>query len=263
VLILLPPSEAKRPDGDGSSVGARPVLSTPMLAPARVALLRAIRRAAKDDPDALAAGLKLPASAAAEALAANRAAGRSPTLPALDRYTGVLFTALGAGTLSPVARRTAEKSVLVFSGLWGVVRGSDLVPAYRVPASGVIPGFGGVTAHWRQPLASVVPELIGDQPVVDLRSTDYAGMWRPGSAVHEQHVAVRVLADRGSGEPRPVSYQAKTVKGEVARFLVTDRHRWADPLAAVRAAAEALDLRVLERGTGPGGHQIDLVGRYG
>lgn len=228
-----------------------------------MALLRALRGAARDDPEALVAGLKLPASAAAPALAANRAAGTAPTLPALDRYTGVLYAALGVDSMSAASRRTAEESVLVFSGLWGVVRGGDCIPAYRVPASGVVPGFGGVTAHWRGPLAQVAPVLVGNQPVVDLRSTDYAGMWRPAGAMRDRFVVVRVLADRGRGVPRPVSYHAKLVKGEVTRFLVTGRRRWTDPLEAVRAAAEALDLSIADRGAGPAGHQVDLLGRYG
>ena len=66
------------------------------------------------------------------------------------------------------------------SGLWGVVRGGDLVPDYRVPASGTVPGFGGVSAHWRPSLRTAMPALVGDQPVLDLRSTDYRGMWKPG-----------------------------------------------------------------------------------
>ena len=67
------------------------------------------------------------------------------------------------------------------SGLWGVVRGGDLVPDYRVPASGTVPGLGGVDrALARRRWRTAMPALVGDQPVLDLRSTDYRGMWRPG-----------------------------------------------------------------------------------
>lgn len=265
MLVLLPPSEGKAAGGDGPPVGRRPVLSTPDLARGRSDLLDALRRAARTDPPALARGLRLPAGVAAAALAADARARTAPTMPALDRYTGVVYQALGVATLTPTARRRAEELVLVSSGLWGVVRGSDLVPDYRVPASGTVPGLGGVTAHWRVPLAAAMPGVVGDHAVLDLRSSDYSGMWRPAGELAERVVAVRVLAQRGAGARRTtsvVSFHAKTVKGLVVRHLVTSRRRHTDPMAALRDAADALDLRVELPSPGRFPQVVDLVGRY-
>ena len=261
MLVLLPPSEAKADGGDGPPVGRRPVLGTPELAAPRAALIAALRRAARTDRLGLVAGLRLPPSAAKAALAATTGAGSGPTMPALDRYTGVLYQALDVAGLTPAARLRAEATVVVVSGLWGVVRGGDLVPEYRVPAAGTVPGHGGVTAHWRRPLADAVPALVGDQPVLDLRSTDYRGMWRPGPALREQVVAVRVLAERPTGAVGPVSWHAKWVKGLVVRELVRSRRPDGDPLDALAAAADALDLRLVDTSTGSE-RSVDLIGRY-
>jgi cytoplasmic iron level regulating protein YaaA (DUF328/UPF0246 family) len=225
-------------------------------------LLAALRRAAKADRAALTAGLKLPASAALAALRADLAAGSAPTLPALDRYQGVVYQALDVTSLTPTARARADEQVVVMSGLWGVVRGGDLVPDYRVPASGTIPGLGVVSAHWRPALRTAMPALVGDSPVLDLRSTDYRDMWKPGPELREQVVAVRVLAEQGTGAGRrtmPVSYHAKYVKGLVVRHLVGGRRRHTDPMAALADAAAALDLRV--EVTGGPDRTVDLVGR--
>ena len=267
MLVLLPPSEGKTPGGDGPPLGPRPALSTPALAAPRAALVAALRRAAGADPAGLAAGLKLPPGLADAALAADRSVATAPTRPALDRYAGVVYAGLDAASLTPAARRRADEQVLVLSGLWGVVRGGDPVPDYRVPASGVVPGLGLVTAHWRAPLAAALPALVGDAAVLDLRSTDYAAMWRPGGPVRAQVLAVRVLAERGSGAARkvgPVSYHAKWVKGRLARHLLSSRRRprtVRDLAVAVTAAAADLDLRVEDRGT-PAAPALDLVGRY-
>jgi cytoplasmic iron level regulating protein YaaA (DUF328/UPF0246 family) len=261
VLVLLPPSEAKAPGGDGPPVGRRPVLSTPELAVPRAVLLAALRTAARTDRVGLVAGLKLPASVAAAAIAADVRATSAPTMKALDRYRGVVYQALDPASLSRAARRRAEDEVLVTSGLWGVVRGADLVPDYRVPASGTVPGLGGVSAHWRPALADSLPRLVGDRPVLDLRSTDYRGMWRPGPELRDQVVAVRVLAERGTGSRRTtaaVSYHAKYVKGRLVRHLLTARRRPTDPMTAIADAAAALELRVAVTSHG----SVDLVGRY-
>lgn len=226
--------------------------------------MAALRRAAKEDPAALAIGLHLPAGLASAALAANRAVATAPTLAALDRYAGVVYAALDPPTLTAAARRRAEGEVVVFSGLWGVVRGGDPVPDYRVPASGTVPGLGGVSAHWRGPLAAVLPGLAGDEAVLDLRSGDYRAMWRPTGGCRDQVLAVRVLAERGSGARRtvgPVSYHAKWVKGLVVRHLVSGRRRHRDAMEALADAAAALDLRPVDTSTATE-RSADLIGPF-
>lgn len=99
---------------------------------------------------------------------------------------------------------------------------------------------------------------------MDLRSSDYRAMWRPAGPLREQVVAVRVLAEKGNGARRtvgPVSFHAKTVKGLLARHVVAGRARHRGPVAAVAAAADALDLRVQDTST-RGARSVDLVGHY-
>lgn len=264
MLLLLPPSEVKTSGGTGPPVGRRPRLSTPGLASARGDLVAALRQAARSDPDGLAAGLRVPPGLARAAVRANASVATAPTRAALDRYAGVLYAALDVRTLTAAGRRRADVEILVLSGLWGVVRGGDHVPDYRVPASGLVQGLGGVSAHWRRPLADVLPEVVGNDAVLDLRSTDYGAMWRPAGDLRDRVVAVRVLAERGIGDRRtvgPVSFHAKTVKGLVVRHLVSARTRHPDPMAALADAATALDLRLVDTSTATA-RSADLVGRF-
>lgn len=257
--VLLPPSEAKNPGGTGPAVGSRPALTHLALAAPRATLLRELRRAVTEDPDAAAAGLKLPPARAEAALAANRVAATSPTLPALLRYAGVIVGALDPASLPPAAYARAGQATLFFSGLWGVVGGTDPVPDYRVPASGTLPWIGGIAAYWRDHLWQVVPALLGDEPVVDLRSTDYRSLWRVPRSMRDQVVTVRVLARRADGRVAPVSHHAKTVKGRLVRALVTDRHRPAsDALVALDRACAALGIDLVDTSTATA-RSVDVV----
>ena len=264
MFLLLPPSEGKAPGGAGPPVGTRPALSTPELVAPRRVLLAALRQAARDDPEALARGLRLPTSVATAALAADVAATRAPTMVALDRYVGVVYQGLAAAEMSPAVRRRADEHVLVFSGLWGVVRGGDLLPDYRVPAAGSVPGLGGVTRHWRGPLAKALPAIVGAAPVLDLRSSDYLALWRPGPELRPQVMTVRVLAARGAGSGRvvgPVSYHAKWVKGQLARHVLASRRTFSQARSAVEDAAAALGLNVVDTGSDQA-PSVDLIGQY-
>ncbi|QFY11658.1 peroxide stress protein YaaA [Nonomuraea phyllanthi] len=203
MLMLLPPSEGKACEGSGPPVGS---LSFPALDRHRKRVMNALVRASKRR-DALGV-LGLTPGLAGE-LAKNAALKTAPTMPAADLYTGVLYDNLGLGTLEEESRRRAEESVLIFSGLWGVVRITDHIPPYRLSMGVSLPPLGGLAAFWRPLIAKELDRVGG--LVVDLRSATYAGAWQAG----ERSVTVRVFRDG-----KVVSHMAKATRGEIARALL-------------------------------------------
>jgi cytoplasmic iron level regulating protein YaaA (DUF328/UPF0246 family) len=82
-----------------------------------------------------------------------------------------------------------------------------------------LPRVGSVTAVWRKALSQPLAELVGEHLVVDLRSTAYTGMWRPGP----QTVTVRVVHERTVGgvlKRSVVSHFNKATKGRLIRDLL-------------------------------------------
>lgn len=232
VRILLPPSEAKAPGGSG------PSLAETAHGPAedrftitRRVLIDAVGRLCREAPATAVELLGLPPGVVEAALATNAAILDAPTMPALDRFTGVLYDAFAPRTLTPAARRRATDSVLVFDGAFGVLTGGEPVPDHRVPAAASLPDgvFGGrasVGALWRPVLTEVLPAWLDGHLVVDLRSTDYAAMWRPPRAMADRVVGVRILVEQHSaGGVRQVvsSVPSKVGKGLLARALCTTR----------------------------------------
>jgi hypothetical protein len=246
MFILLPPSEAKVVGGDGPVF----VVDGPLAATRRVVLTEAAALCAKASAaktprgkSTAAAALKLPPGELHDACLHNALIFGSPTLPALDRYDGVVYQGLDAGSLSAAARRVADQSILIFSGGLGVVRGADMVPWYRIPASARLPKAGTVASRWRPALASYLPTLLRGAFVVDLRSSDYAGLWKSSSVL-----AVRVLQRRPSGVgEQVVSFHSKLVKGRLARALVQAPVGDAGGLAKV-AGRLGLEVRVTDTG---------------
>ena len=223
--ILLPPSEAKRPGGVGAAIElGRDPLGAARRRAARALVTAAGRRGA-------AVKLALPARSADDELAADRAVLEAPTMPGLDRYAGTVYDGLDAPSLSPSARGHADAAILIFSGLWGVVRADEGVPNYRLAASTAVPPLGIMVTFWRPVLTRVVPALLGDGLVIDLRSSDYATMWRPGPELREQIVTVRMLSRRQGLPPAVISYPSKLGKGRLARALVQRR----SPVTSIEA----------------------------
>ena len=126
--LLLPPSETKRDGGaGGSSLELARLAHAEALMESRSAVLEALAALVAGDDQSAARALKVGAKLASAELARDRAVRSSPTMAAIERYTGVLYDALDAGTLSPAARSRADAHVIVHSALFGLVAGQAVV----------------------------------------------------------------------------------------------------------------------------------------
>src|SRR3954454_20918651 len=122
VLVLLPPSETKHPGGDGAPLDLTAPGSAE-LTPVREQLVDAVVTLAADVPAARAALGLSPAQD--DEIARNAVLRESPTMPAIERYTAVLYDALGVRSLSRAQRRRADARLAVGSALFGVLRARD------------------------------------------------------------------------------------------------------------------------------------------
>ena len=211
MLVLLPPSETKVAGGESGThldVGA---LSFPVQNPLREALLGQISELVKDEATALRA-LKLGPKGAPE-VQRNRELASSPVMPALQRYTGVLYDALGLSTLDGSQRAWVDDHVAVFSALFGLLRASDRIPAYRLSWDSKLSG-GSLVAQWdglREALWSTV-----DSFVLDLRSEGY----RKLSPVPDgAGVFVSVVQPGPRGSRKALGHANKSTKGHLVRAL--------------------------------------------
>jgi cytoplasmic iron level regulating protein YaaA (DUF328/UPF0246 family) len=139
----------------------------------------------------------------AEEAARNLTLRDAPAAPAHEIYTGVLYEHLGLGSLQ-------GENVLIASALWGFVRPSDRIPAYRLSMGSTLPRIPSLPALWRDPLRRAIPD---EGLIVDMRSGSYTGAWKPKKATL---VGVRAFVDG-----KTVSHMVKATRGDVARILLS------------------------------------------
>lgn len=212
MLILLPPSETKRDGGDGAPLDIARLAFSP-LAPQRAALVHALRELA-EDAEASVAALKLGRTQLFE-VERNRLLTASGTMPAIDRYTGVLYDALDAATLSQGARAFAHRHVVVHSALLGPVAALDEVPAYRMSHDSRLPELA-VKKHWGGHIAQQLAPLHG--VLLDLRSEAYSALG--AVPVREGSAYLRVLSEGDDGQKRALNHFNKKAKGAFTRAVL-------------------------------------------
>jgi cytoplasmic iron level regulating protein YaaA (DUF328/UPF0246 family) len=265
VLILLPPSEGKTPATSGDPVNLAEHW-LPELGAARNRVLTRLvamcrRGSARSVADSLSV-LGLSEGQRGE-IARNAELRDAPAGPAAEVYTGVLYEALDAGTLGDAARKWLSETAVVFSGLWGVVRLGDRIPAYRCSVGVTLPApVGGLTAYWKKGLRKPLDRAASGGPVLDLRSGAYAAMWTPPPETASRVAALRVLHERvAGGVPKRsvVSHFNKATKGRLVRGLATEG---ASPESVDDLVTVLRDLKfTVEERPSPAGkpRQLDIV----
>jgi cytoplasmic iron level regulating protein YaaA (DUF328/UPF0246 family) len=207
--IVLPPSETKQAGGthpplDLGSLACEPCLG---LREELVAELQVL----SSDTDAAMKALKLGVTGVS-LLAGNLSLTTQPTLPAISRYTGVVYDAVNYDTLDVSAQTRADQVVWIFSALFGPLRATDLIPTYRLSANSALPG-GKLASRW----GGLAPAIWSQDFTVDLRSEAYRQLapLTPGAGVF-----VRIVTDQASGRVA-VGHANKATKGTLVRDLVT------------------------------------------
>lgn len=231
MLILLPPSESKRDGGSADGRLRLADLGYPTLTQPRRKALKSLSALAKNFTE-MGHALKLGPHQRDE-LVRNRVISRSPVLGALDRYTGVLYEALDAATLSQEARQFAARHLVIHSALFGLLRADDPIPAYRLSSNSRLPGLS-LRTLWSVPIGAALAAQPG--LIVDARSESYV---RLGPVPVGRGLFLRVVSEDDQGRRRALNHFNKKGKGAFVRALLTAGIDHADADSLLHWAAGA------------------------
>jgi cytoplasmic iron level regulating protein YaaA (DUF328/UPF0246 family) len=210
MVILLPPSVGKAAGGQGGRSWTPAGGRFGVLAPLRLRVARALARARGGNAKLLGANGDL----LDRCRAANRVLVGSPTLPAWQRFTGVVWDALDPSTLSREGRRQARTSVVVVSAVTGLSGWSDPVPDFRLKLSASLSPLGRLDAFWRAPLSAALNERLVGRIVIDLLPQEHRAAWIPDAGV------TIVRPELTTADDRPGGHEAKATKGRLVRALL-------------------------------------------
>lgn len=131
-----------------------------------------------------------------------------PTMKAIKRYTGVAFEALGYEELSDLEQKYCDQNVILFSNLFGPLRGDDLIPDYKLKQGAILPQID-LIAQYKKAIKEPLDEYLGDE-VIDLRAGFYDKFYKPSAST----ITYKFLKDG-----KVVSHWAKYYRGKIVKEL--------------------------------------------
>jgi cytoplasmic iron level regulating protein YaaA (DUF328/UPF0246 family) len=152
----------------------------------------------------------------------------APTMPAVERYAGTLYDALGFQTLSPEGQERAKEKLFIQSGLFGLLPATEQIPYYRLSANSSLPGID-LKKHWTNAHVAVWPRMLG--PILDLRSKSYAAL---NPIPDREHYTVEVL-DETSG--KALNHFNKKSKGAFVRAALENGLETVDQIPQIAKLA--------------------------
>lgn len=226
----MPPSQSKRPGGTGPSIDKLAIIWA-ALEPTRQQIYSALKKVSSSDKTA-AKALKLGKKNIGERLF-NLELETSPTMHAIERYTGTLFEALDFQSLSEEAKQRAGERVLIQSPLFGLTPALEHIPNYRLSADSVLPKLS-LKKLWPAAHEAVWPRLV--HSILDMRSKDYVQLAPIPDSIESYYVDV---LDSKSG--KALNHFNKKAKGILARAALEGK---LEDISQLGEVANTVNLKV-------------------
>ena len=169
----------------------------------------------REEPVKAAQALKLGPKSIEEL--ANNVFDGAPVLPAIDRYTGVLYSATGVADWTPVERDWAATNIFIHSSLLGVISSADPIPNYRLSYDSKVAGVS-LRDVWSDTASTAIAEMAAGDWVLDCRSEGYRALAPVSPEVDSRYLEV-VSAAGG----KALNHFNKIHKGELVQKLVSAR----------------------------------------
>lgn len=183
----------------------------------------------RDSPDEAARVLKLGPKSVGEL--ANNVFRDAPVMPAIDRYTGVLYSAIDASNWTAEQRDWAKAHVFIHSALFGIISSGDEIPAYRLSHDTRLGGLP-LGQYWAGQPTVALSELAAGDWVLDARSEGYRELAPIPDTVTSRYLDV-VSADGG----KALNHFNKIHKGRLVAELVASMPDLPTPESFVQWAA--------------------------
>lgn len=191
-LILIPPSESKKEGGTRP-----PLKQVTSDAQVMISTLLDFQGSWSDLLGVKGPGLN-------KAIQSNLDLMTAPTMPAIERYTGVVYRGIDYPTLSRTGKSFFDAHVRIVSPLFGLVKPRQDIPDYKLKM-----GKLDAAGYWRK----IHEKELRGSTVIDLLPQTFRK-----AVVYTEGIRVDFIIEE-DGRRKPAGHNGKLIKGKFVRWL--------------------------------------------
>ena len=142
--------------------------------------------------------------------------------PALCSYTGQVFRQFPLQEYSKEDFHQAQETLIILSGLYGILRPLDLIEPYRLEMQSKIQigAFKNLYDFWKDKITNVINKR-KSQYILNLMSQEYF------SVLHRQNIQAKIISpiflSQKNNEYKIIATHAKTARGLMANWCIKNK----------------------------------------
>lgn len=211
IIFLIPPSEGKNPDG-------KPICEKTFYNFAKP--LEIAKNATEKD-------LKCSWDRYNEAIFLNSHTEKSVILSAIERYNGVMFSAIDYGSMNENAKIFFDENFLIISGFYGIVKPKDWIVNYKLPAS-----TKWLYNFWGDRIFAKILEEKPDY-IVNLLSGDYEKFFKFAKNIEKfgntKVININFLKENG----QKISHGVKSIKWRFIKEICENPEKFLEKISNI------------------------------
>ena len=140
----------------------------------------------------------------------NQDVFNSKCVPAIERYTGVVYNHIEWSSLSTKAQNYMKKHIIIFSGLFGLLQPDTLIPDYKLKMNVL-----SLKSLW----GPIISDYLKDEDIIfDLLPQVHRKAYTP----NKNTIQIDFLV-QNKGKTSAAGHFGKAVKGQFIRFLASNQ----------------------------------------
>lgn len=138
------------------------------------------------------------------------------TLPAIERYSGVMFQSISYKDLDSKQKNNANQSILFIDALFGLLKPLDLIPDYKLSISSKIKDLK-IDNFWKNILKEALKEIFNNNIIIDILPEAH----RKAIIIdpNVQHYKINFFIEKNAKIVN-AGHISKKLKGEFIRYIL-------------------------------------------
>jgi cytoplasmic iron level regulating protein YaaA (DUF328/UPF0246 family) len=139
------------------------------------------------------------------------------TIPAINRYDGVMFKAINFQGMKNTQKENFNNSVIFIDGMFGLLKPQDLIPDYKLKITSKFGTFN-MTSFWKENLYQILNKIFQNtELVIDILPGAHRKVVNFSNAKNYVEIMFATLKN---GKLKNAGHESKKLKGEIINFIV-------------------------------------------